>query len=108
MPSFADNLARLPDVSQIQRLELYRADAGSVAIIENKPGSAGSVAVYLHLMRKHGVITVLAAREGLELYAEHTADAHAHPGKHPNIDQLIQVIADGIGLSVEPIRRPPQ
>jgi hypothetical protein len=29
----------------------------------------------------------------LELYAEHTADARANPGKHPNIDRLILVEA---------------
>jgi hypothetical protein len=35
-----------------------------------------------------GQITPAAATLGLEWYAEHTADALAHPGKHPNIDRL--------------------
>ena len=39
-----------------------------------------------------GSINVEAAIEGLSLYAEHTADAEDHPGKHPNIDRLFQVI----------------
>ncbi|MGL6205117.1 MAG: DUF2322 family protein, partial [Giesbergeria sp.] len=36
-----------------------------------------------------GHITPAAARLGLEWYAEHTQDALAHPGKHPNIDRLL-------------------
>ena len=34
-------------------------------------------------------ITPAAASLGLEWYAEHTADALAFPGKHPNIDRLL-------------------
>jgi hypothetical protein len=30
----------------------------------------------------------------LQLYAEHTADARLHPGKHPNIDRLLAIAED--------------
>ena len=50
--------------------------------------------MYTALADKHGAINEDAAKEGLEIYAEHTADAVAHPGKHPNIDRLI-AIRDG-------------
>ena len=34
------------------------------------------------------------------LYAEHTEDAKARPGAHPNIDRLLDVIASGKGYAV--------
>jgi hypothetical protein len=37
----------------------------------------------------------------MELYAEHTVDAQANPGKHPNIDRLIALVADGATLRVK-------
>ncbi|HEX5539657.1 MAG TPA: DUF2322 family protein [Methylophilaceae bacterium] len=39
----------------------------------------------------------------MALYAEHVEDAENHPGKHPNIDRLFDVIASGKPLSVNPI-----
>ena len=60
-----------------------------IATIENKPGQTGSLVVYAALAALYGgSITPAAARLGLEWYAEHTQDAQAHPGKHPNIDRL--------------------
>ena len=69
-----------------------------VATIENKPGQTGSLSVYNHLGQIYGAITVDAAKKGLELYAEHIADAQAHPGKHPNIDRLLALVAGGNGM----------
>jgi hypothetical protein len=66
-----------------------------------KPGSQGSVAVYNHLAQTYGAITPEAARKGLELYAEHTADARQNPGKHPNIDRLIQLAESGQTLRIK-------
>ena len=40
-------------------------------------------------------------QSGLEIFAEHTADARANPGKHPNIDRLLEVIASGQGYGVK-------
>lgn len=92
MPNFAENLKSLASVASIQRLELHDSAGKLVAAIENKPGQQGSLAVYQHLHQHHGTIDAAAAREGLDLYAEHTADARAHPGKHPNIDRLIAIV----------------
>ena len=44
-----------------------------------------------------------AAARGLELFAEHTADARANPGKHPNIDLLFKVRAENLDLRLEPL-----
>lgn len=98
--AFADNLKQLPPVAQLAALELIDAAGGVAARIENKPGQAGSLAVYAALAAKHGSINTAAAEEGLEIYAEHTADSRANPGKHPNIDRLLAVIASGHGYTV--------
>jgi len=92
---FAENIKHLPRVSHLSGLELLDKDGQVVATIENKPGQAGSLVVYNHLGQTFGAIAVEAAKKGLEIYAEHTDDARAHPGKHPNIDRLLQLAADG-------------
>ena len=94
--AFAENLKALPGVSHLRAISLVDAEGKVVATIENKPGQAGSLAVYNHLGQLYGAITVEAAKKGLELYAEHATDAHAHPGKHPNIDRLL-ALAKGDG-----------
>ncbi len=93
--SFAENLKKLPGISHLAAINLLDAEGNAVATIENKPGSAGSVAVYNHLAQTYGAITPQAALKGIEIYAEHSEDAKLHPGKHPNIDRLIQLAAEG-------------
>ena len=101
--AFADNLKTLPRVSHLAALNLIDADDVVVATIENKPGQTGSLAVYNHLAQLYGAISPEAAKKGMELYAEHTEDARAHPGKHPNIDRLIGVIERAETLRVKQI-----
>ena len=87
--NFADRLQQLPSATHLAALQLLDADGQVIATIENKPGQTGSLAVYAALAAlSGGSITPAAARLGLEWYAEHTQDAQAHPGKHPNIDRL--------------------
>jgi hypothetical protein len=101
--AFADNLKQLPKVSHLAALQLFDKDGSEVALIENKPGQTGSLAVYNHLAQLYGAITVEAAKKGLELYAEHTVDAQAHPGKHPNIDRLVTIVTEGGQLRVKQV-----
>ncbi|MBI5258193.1 MAG: DUF2322 family protein [Burkholderiales bacterium] len=103
--AFADTLQQLPSVNHLAALHLLDAAGEPVATIENKPGQAGSLAVYAALAARHGGITPAAAQEGLVLYAEHTADARAHPGRHPNIDRLLQLAAGGPGWGVRLVPR---
>lgn len=98
--TFAENLQQLPSIAHLAAVQLLSPAGDVVATIDNKPGKAGSVAVYAALAARHGSINVAAAQEGLELFAEHTADARVHPGKHPNIDRLLEVIASGHGYGV--------
>lgn len=99
--SFAENLKKLPGISHLAAVNLLDKDETVVASIENKAGSQGSLSVYNHLAQTYGSITVEAARKGLELYAEHTEDARAHPGKHPNIDRLLEIEATQQPLRVK-------
>lgn len=88
--NFAERLKQLPATTHLAALELLDAQGEVIATIENKPGQTGSLAVYAALAVQHGgQITPDAAALGLRWYAEHTADAHANPGKHPNIDRLV-------------------
>lgn len=99
--SFAENLKKLPGISHLAAINLLGEDDGVVAVIENKPGSQGSLAVYNHLAQTYGSITPVAAAKGLEIFAEHSEDARLHPGKHPNIDRLLEIQASGQGLRVK-------
>lgn len=98
--SFAENLKQLPPVSHLEGIDLLDGAGEVVAAIENKPGQAGSLAVYNFLGQHFGAITPLAAQTGLDLYAEHTNDARANPGKHPNIDRLLAIVESGARLRV--------
>jgi hypothetical protein len=102
--AFADTLKTLPAIGHLAALQLTDATSGQVvATIENKPGQGGSLAVYNHLAQAYGAITPEAAEKGLELYGEHTADARANPGKHPNVDRLLALVASGTTLRTRTI-----
>ena len=100
MGTFAENLNTLPAIDQIDALELIDKDV-VVEVIENRPGKAGSVAVYNGLFQEFGLLNSDAAQKGLELYAEHTEDARLNPGKHPNIDRLFDLINSGGELQIK-------
>lgn len=95
MTAFKDILASLPTIDHLEALELTDANGDSERL-PNQPGKAGSLAVYNALMEEFGEINKQAAEKGLQLFAEHTADAEANPGKHPNIDRLFAIIADDL------------
>ena len=94
MSEFAANLKKLPGISHLAAINLLDEAGNVVASIETKAGSQGSLAVYNHLAQTYGAITPEAARKGVELFAEPGDDARAHPGKHPNIDRLLTLIAE--------------
>lgn len=104
-PHFVDLLKTLPPVDSLTALELVDATGHTVARMDNKPGSAGSVRVYAALAAEFGCINAQAAERGLELFAEHTAAARAHPGSHPNIDRLLQLIGTPVQWQVRSIAR---
>ena len=103
MQKFSDILLTLDNADDVKRIELFYLDGKPAGVIENKPGSQGSVKVYTHLYKMYGEISLDAAVEGLSLYAEHTEDAENCPGKHPNVDRLINVLENEEPLKVKVI-----
>jgi len=101
MEKFSDVLIGLNDVDDVLSIELFNSEGQPAGILQNKPGSAGSVKVYHHLYKMFGSINVDAAVEGLSLYAEHTDNAEDNPGKHPNIDRLFTIIDTAQPLNVK-------
>ena len=103
MQKFSDVLLTLDSADEVRCIELYYENGKPAGAIENKPGSQGSVKVFHHLYKMFGGITLDAAVEGLALYAEHTEDAENCPGKHPNVDRLINVLENEEPLTVKVI-----
>lgn len=101
--TFQEALTLLPRIDKLGGMQLWR-EGKLEAIIENRPGQAGSLAVYHALYRDFDAITPKAARLGRWLYAEHAEDARKHPGKHPNIDRLfgLEVMGGGYGVRLMP------
>jgi hypothetical protein len=101
--SFSEILKTLPRISHLAAMNLIAADGAVGATIENKPGQAGSLAVYNHLAQLYGAITPEAAKKGLELFGEHSEDARLNPGRHLNIDRLIGLIERNETLRVKQV-----
>jgi len=98
---FKENLAGMPAIDGIARIDLVDGKGAVVASIENKPGKQGSLAVYNYLRATFGTLDAKAAEHGLAVFAEHTADARNQPGAHPNVDHLLAIAAGGDALRIE-------
>ena len=98
---FKENVAQLPAIDGIERIDLLDGRGAIVASIENKPGKQGSVAVYHYLLQAFGTLDAKAAGHGLAVFAEHTADARNRPGAHPNVDHLLAIAAGGEALRID-------
>lgn len=99
---FKENLEQFPSIENIERIEFYQNDK-LLSSIENVDGQKGSLALYFYLFKTMGTLDLAAARRGLELYAEHTPDARANVGKHPNVDRLILVEATNQPMTMKVI-----
>lgn len=104
-PVFKDNLAQLPAIDGVARIDLVDASGTVVASIENVQGKQGSLAVYHYLQQAFGKLNVQAAEHGLAVFAEHTADARNRPGAHPNVDRLLAVVAGGAPLQIQVVAK---
>ena len=97
---FKENLAQLPAIGGIARIDLIDAQGTVAASIENKPGKQGSLAVYNYLQQTFGTLDAKAAEHGLAVFGEHTADARSRPGAHPNVDHLLAIAAGAPALRI--------
>lgn len=95
----------MPDITHLSGLNIRDAAGGIIGHIPAAPGKLGSLKLYNALAQQYsGRLNAEAAAHGLELFAEHTADAQACPGKHPNIDLLFKVQAANLDLTLEPLK----
>lgn len=91
-----ENVASLPPATGVKRISFSNKH-----VIEPMPGKMASVSIYSYLASKHGnLINKEAAEEGLRLYDEVVEDAKKHPGSHPNIDLLLDVLSTGQDLNI--------
>ena len=102
--AFQDNLAVMPDISRLSGLDVCGENGGVLHHIPAVPGKLGSLKLYNALAERFGgILDGEAAEQGLEWFAEHVADAQANPGKHPNIDLLLQVKNGNCSLVLKPV-----
>lgn len=99
--SFKNNLQLLPSADDIAHIDIIDPTGVILDTIENKPGKQGSLVVYRYLAETFGNIDAKAAAHGLEVFAEHAADATNRPGAHPNIDRLLEIVAGGAALNIQ-------
>lgn len=87
---FQDVLDTLPGAAHLSGLDVLDAEGRVVHHIPAAPGKMGSLRVYHALaLAFGGQLTAQAIAQGLAWFAEHVAEARAHPGSHPNIDLLL-------------------
>ena len=68
---FKDNLAQMPAIDGIARIDLLDGKGAVVASIENKPGKQGSLAVYNYLRQTFSTLDAKAAEHGLQAAGEY-------------------------------------
>ncbi len=100
---FKTILVTLPEITPLSGLNVTEGET----VIHHIPateGKLGSLRVYNALVLQfNGKLDRTSAQKGLELFAEHTADAKQNPGKHPNIDLLLRVIEDNLSYALVPL-----
>lgn len=102
--NFAETLATLPTADHLRGLDVLDADGAVVHHIPAAPGKMGSLRIYHALARAFdGQLSAAAIAQGLEWFAEHVAEARAHPGSHPNIELLLAQRAAPQGWRLVPL-----
>lgn len=101
---FKTNLESLPTIEHLSGLNVLDG-ANVIHHIPAAPGKLGSLRVYNALAQQFdGKLDRTSAQKGLEIFAEHTADAQQNPAKHPNIDLLFKVINENLSYQLEPVK----
>lgn len=100
---FKTILETLPTIDHLTGLNVLDGET----VIHHIPavaGKLGSLRVYNALAQQfNGKLDRTSAEKGLEIFAEHTADAKVNPGKHPNIDLLLAVVDENKNYQLVPI-----
>lgn len=94
-PTFAETLAKLPHVDNIKQIEIYDQYDNLVNTIPNADGKRGSLRLFNYLATLYdNKFDHITAMKGLDLFCEVTKEAIHNPGKHPNIDLLLELAND--------------
>ena len=101
MKNFNDTLATFENIDHIKEIKLFNTGGRESGCILNIPGAQGSIKLYNHLFLIFGELNTNAAIKGLGLYCEHVEDAKNNPGKHPNIDRLLNIVKTKETLRIE-------
>lgn len=102
--SFQDNLAKMPSIAHLQGLDIYNEEGELIHHIPAVPGKLGSLSVYHYLeLEFNKRLDSTAAQCGLQLFAEHVADAQVNPGKHPNVELLERICREALVLHLQAI-----
>lgn len=103
---FKDYLATFPAIEHLSALHVLNAENQVIHTIPAIEGKLGSLKLYNALAEKFQTqLDSTAAETGLIWFAEHVEDAKAYPGKHPNIDLLLQVVEQKLILTLQPIQK---
>lgn len=101
--NFKSILATLPDIEHLTGLNIVDGEH-IICHIPVIAGKLGSLRVYNALAQQFdGKLDRISAQKGLQMFAEHTADAEQHPGKHPNIDLLLRVVNENLNYRLAPM-----
>ena len=104
--TFQENLATLPAIDHLSGLDVCDETGSAIHHIPAAPGKLGCCGIQA-AGEFGGRLNAAAAERGLALFAEHVADAAAHPGKHPNIDLLVRVKNENLALQLRPLAANP-
>ncbi|HDR0995455.1 DUF2322 family protein [Pasteurella multocida] len=100
--NFNTLLNTLPPIEDLVGLAVMDGET-QIHYIPAIAGKLGSLRVYNALAEAfHGRLDRTSAQQGIQLFAEHSEDAKQHPGKHPNIDLLFQIIEQDLHYQLVP------
>lgn len=103
---FKDFLATFPDIGHLSGLNILDENGEIIHHIPAIEGKLGSLKLYNALAEKFmGQLNVESATQGIEWFAEHIEDAKQNPGKHPNIDLLLAVVAQKHNYTLQSIAK---
>lgn len=90
--SFKKNIESLKHDSALKKILLYK-NSTKIGEIRNVEGEKNSLKIYSHILEfENGTIDVNGAEKALNLFSEYVEESKKTPGKHPNIDRLIEII----------------
>ncbi len=103
---FKDYLATFPNIDHLSGLNVMDEKGTLIHHIPAIEGKLGSLKLYYALSTQFNQqLNANAAEQGITWFAEHVEDAKQHPGKHPNIDLLLDVISKHLNLTLAPVEK---